>query len=177
MAFLPAVLMAVGTAAQVVGTIKQSQAAAAGEEYNASVAEAQAQAVGISSKYEQNKVSREKRQALSRQRALYAKSGVIIDEGSPLAVMADTATQYEMDINALKYNAAVQQNLLNTEADYRRQVARRTRSAGYLSAGSTLLMSAASMGKMMPRGSAGYGSGSQGMITQSSGNTITTYAR
>ena len=74
---------------------------------------ARSQAEGLEFKAQQidrekQKTEREKRQMLSRQRALYAKSGVVISEGSPLEVMADTATQFEMDIRLLGRGARIQ---------------------------------------------------------------------
>lgn len=155
MSFLPAVLMLAGTAVSAVGSIVQGQQQAkmaqAEGETNARIAEMQAAQVKQSAEYEASKIARAKRQALSRSQMLYAKSGVLISEGSPLEVMADTATQYEMDINATRYNADVTAQRLNYEAAVSRNLsnaqARAYKTAGYFGAASTILTGASSMYK------------------------------
>lgn len=103
MSVLPAILMIAGTGLGVAASLKSSASQAKQLEY------------------EVQKKEREKGQMASRQRALYAKSGVLVTEGSPLTVMADTANQYQQDIeNLRKQKKAVKQ-------------------IGYLNAGSTLL--------------------------------------
>jgi len=88
--------------------INAAQAKVTGQGYQASavLAEQEAEAIGKSGAYEEAKLLREKKQILGKQRAAYAKSGVRFDEGSPLEVMADSATGYEMDISAKRYNVA-----------------------------------------------------------------------
>jgi hypothetical protein len=100
---IPLILMAAGTGLGVAGTIAEGRERSKQFEYEA------------------QQKQREKAQMLSRQRALYAKSGVVISEGSPLEVQADTATQYEMDIRR------------------KRQQAKYAKTTSYFKAGSTLL--------------------------------------
>ena len=104
-AAIPFILMAGGTALGAYSQIQQGKAQSGQFEYEA------------------QKTEREKARMLSRQRALYAKSGVTF-EGSPLEVMADTAANYEMDI----------QNL--------RQQKKSAKRTSYLNAGSTILTGA-----------------------------------
>ncbi len=126
----------------------QAEAEARAQEVNAMIAEMQAKQVETSAEYERKKLEREKRRMLGRQRALYAKAGVLSFEGSPLEVMADTATQYEMDIAANQYNASILARRYRYEASYRRnlssyysQLAPSYRIGGFIRGGATLLTS------------------------------------
>jgi hypothetical protein len=187
------VALTAAAAVKAVGELKEGQQQSATEKYNASVAEAQAGAVKTSaafesetltkqSELEQAKTTREKTKTLSEQRALYAKSGVRVDVGSPLDVMADTAANYELDLAANRYNLATgletirygaetQTSQLSAEAQYRRQLAKSYKSASYLKAGSTLLTAAGSYGVMQGvKTPTTYGGGSQ--YTGSSGGIV-----
>lgn len=139
MSALPLILMAAGTTMSAIGQVRAGKQQAAAEEYNARVAESQIKAVQTASASEQAKLNRQKSQMLSSQRAAYAKAGVRLDEGSPLEVMADTATEYELDLATSRYNANVQTNQLQSEANYRRQVGKQAKMSGYYGAGATLL--------------------------------------
>ena len=162
MSFIPMALMIGGTAMKMIGDIKASQSQAAAQEYNAKVAMAQAEMTRRAGEfeiaglkqvgaYEETKLKRAKGRMTSAQRARYAKAGVLL-EGSPLEVIADTAAQYEMDIAANRYNmqlgittakygAEVGVSKAKSEAQYLKQAAGRTRTAGYWGAGRTLLTS------------------------------------
>src|SRR3972149_4814714 len=69
---------------------------------NAAILEQDALAEKQKSQYEEGAHRDRIRQILSRQKALYGKSGVQM-EGSPLLVMEDTAAQGEMDALAIRY--------------------------------------------------------------------------
>ena len=133
------ILMVAGTAVQMFSSISESQSMARAEKANAEMSLMNAAAVNKASEYEVQKLKRAKGQTLSLQRAMYAKSGVLITEGSPLEVMADTATQFEMDIQAERYNAAVESAKYQYESKYRSGLASSYRSQGYYGAGATLL--------------------------------------
>jgi len=140
MSFLPQLLMVAGTVAVASSAVQEGKAMSAAELANAEIASLQAGQVRQAGTYEEKKLVRSKKQALSTQRALYAKSGVLISEGSPISVMADTATQYEMDIQANRYNTAVESAKYDYEAEYRKSMAKRYKKLGYTKAiGSTLL--------------------------------------
>ena len=108
-AAIPYILMAAGTAVSAYSQYKSAKIQA--EE----------------SEYKTQKLEREKRFMFARQRTAYAKSGVMLTEGSPLAVMADTATQYEMDIRM------------------QRRQTKAIKQVGYLKAGSTILTGLSAM--------------------------------
>ena len=164
MSFVLPIVSMIGTGLQAAGQIQagNTEAAnlrtkAASEEANANTATMQAQQAKTAGEYEVAKLERQKKQALSTQRALYAKSGVLISEGSPLEVQADTATEYQMDINASKYNTAIEVKQYEYESEWSRSLAsyysssaKSAKSAGYLNAGSTLLTGTFNALKTLP---------------------------
>lgn len=169
---LTMIMLATATAVKTVSDLREGTQASAIEQYNARVAQAQAGAVRTSaafesetltkqSEVEQARIAREKGQAIGKQRALYAKAGVRLDEGSPLEVMADTASQFELDLAANRYNLATgmekiryesqtQQAQLTAESEYRRQLAKSRKTSSYLTAGSTLLIGGAKVASSWP---------------------------
>lgn len=141
MSYLPMVMQLAGSYMSSVGSIQAGRQQAAASEANARISEAQAAQVRQSGDYEVLKAERAKKQALSRQQMLYAKSGVVISEGSPLEVQADTATQYQMDINAMKYNTEINARRYEYQASLDRMQGKQYKNASYINAGSTLLTS------------------------------------
>ena len=143
------VLMGIGTAFSAIGTLQQARASADAAEYNSRVAEMEASAVKISGAREVEKLEREKRLTAAQQRAGYAKAGVRL-EGSPFEVLSETATQYQLDIEAQKYTTRVGISRAQSEAQIARQRAGAYRTAGMIGFGQTLLTG---IGKV------GYGTG------------------
>ena len=153
---------------QAVSKIKEGQQLAANEKYNADVAEAQSNAIGQSASFEQktltaqaeleqSRIRRIKGQTAGTQRARFAKSGVRLDVGSPLEVQADTAAQFELDLDTVQFNLETgretirfgketQQAQLTAEASFRRTLAKTHKTVAFLRAGSTLLTTVASAG-------------------------------
>ena len=78
---------------------------------------------------------------MSRQRALYGKSGVEI-EGSPLLVMEDTAAQGEMDALAIRWGGDVAAARARSEANLMKMQGRTAGRLGAIQAGTTLLSGA-----------------------------------
>ena len=139
-----------GTAMSAVGSMRQANATAAANKYNANVAQQRAKAMKVQGQYQADKLKREKARMLGRQRALYAHSGVLPGTGTPLEVLSDTASMYEQDIANAKYNSQVGIGQQYGESSYLRKQAGSAKTAGYLNAGSTLLTGTASamaMGK------------------------------
>ena len=132
------VLMIGGTVLSAVGTLSQARASAQAAEYNAQVAELEAQAVKISGAREVEKLKREKRLTAGVQKARFAKAGVRL-EGSPFEVLSETATQFELDIEAQKYTTRVGISRAQSEAQIARQRAGQFRTAGTIGFGTTLL--------------------------------------
>ena len=124
----------------------RSQANAA--RYNQQVAEMNANAVKASGAYAEQ-IQREKNQRLiGSQKTGFAKSGVTL-EGTPLDVMASTASDQEKDIIAQRYNTDIQAWRYRAQgAQYGYEASRDVSmssgpiTAGYIGAGSTLLTGA-----------------------------------
>jgi hypothetical protein len=79
------------------------------------------------------------------QRALYASAGVRF-EGSVIEGMADSATEFELEKIAERYNTDMQMMNARSEASNWRMMADNYRRAGRFGAGMTLLSSAAQLG-------------------------------
>ena len=147
---------------------------AAGARYNQQVAEMNAQSVERARDY-QTQLQREKNQRLlGAQKVGYGKGGVTM-EGTPLEVMADTASDQEKDIIAQRYNYDIQSwryrsqaGQYGFEADRSTSMATGATTAGYFGAGTTLLTGIGravapfmGSGPGSKFGSEGYGSESQ----------------
>lgn len=114
-------------------------------DYNARTAEWQARLVKQSSDFAMARIQRQKAKFLSTQQSLYAKAGVKM-EGSPIKVMADSATEYELDKLTENYNAQVQMAALKSEAQASRTQAAQYRFQGAFQPAMTLLTGAANAG-------------------------------
>jgi hypothetical protein len=125
MAFATAVI---GLGTSIAGQISQASSTADSAEatgksqkqaydYNASVYKQEAELIDRKtdlSVYRQRKAAKKLN---SQQRASYAKAGVLLD-GSPTAVLVDSAAEAEMDIMVTKYNSEIEKNKALSSADY-----------------------------------------------------------
>lgn len=129
------VLSAVGQGqAQKAAMKEQSRAAA----YNRQVAEQNAQAVEAAGRLDIEQQRREHLQILGAQKARYGAAGVIM-EGTPLEVMAQTASDMEQDILTTQYNYDVKAARWRSEAGFYDYEAMRNKNlAPYYSSQSTL---------------------------------------
>jgi hypothetical protein len=162
MAFLAAVtipqmimggVMAVGTAMSVAGSIAQGKAQSEGYKaqanaarYNQDVANQNAQAVRQAGSYQEAQQRIKNQKLMGQQEAAYGASGAVINDGSPLEVMAETASMMERDIHAQRYNTEIQARRYESQAGQYGFEASRDMSmssypvtAGYMTAGTTLL--------------------------------------
>jgi hypothetical protein len=126
------------TGFQMFGQLQQAKAQQRVFEYNAAVNRQRAEMIQQAGALQVQRMRREKRKFASKQIAAYAKAGVRMT-GSPLQVIADTATELEMDILIEDYNTRI--GVINAQAGAELDVMRGNiaRQAGYWSAGSTLL--------------------------------------
>ncbi len=99
----PAVLLAAGIGIQVAGTLQagreaeaQGKSQAAWDEYNAKLAERQAVETQEAAAEEERKLRKGGARLKARQRVGFAKAGVTF-EGSPMAVLEETASELELD--------------------------------------------------------------------------------
>lgn len=157
-------LLAISVATQAYGQIQQGRIASSAAQYNARVAEMEAEAVRKSAAFEaqtltqqsaieKRQIEREKSRTISAQRARYAKAGVLVGQDTPLDVMADTAAEFELDLAANRYNLETGLERLRyeretgirrskSEAAYQGLLSKQYRSAGYIGASGTLLSGA-----------------------------------
>ena len=139
-------------ATELAGQYQQAQAQKQAAEYNARVAEMQAEAARRQGVLEQYKIKRAKRRMLGTQRALYAKAGLSL-EGTPLEVLADTAAQYDLDLATSKYNTQIGVGRALYEASYQRYAGKQAYRAGLMGMGKTLLTSGLAMKGFLPKSS------------------------
>ena len=147
MAFLP-FIAAAGAAIAAYGAIQQGQTAKAAGEYNARIAERDSLAAQQKAEYDAESSTEKFKSLLGRQRALYAKAGVDITEGSPLLMMSFQAEQAEKDRQAILYAGKTQSQSDIDKANLFRFTGGRAETAGYISGGSTFLSGLANAGTM-----------------------------
>jgi len=126
------------TGIKMFGQIQQAKAQQKVFEYNAAVNRQRAEMIQQAGQLEVDKLRREKRRFTEKQVAAYAKAGVRLT-GSPLQVIADTATELEMDILIEDFNTRI--GVINAQNSARLDELRGAQAmqSGYWSAGSTLL--------------------------------------
>lgn len=115
MGAITGVLKAVGTVARARGEIIAGKAEAQALRYNAAIAKQEAKITEEKSKLEIKRLMRRKKDILATQRALFSKSGVLL-EGSPLEVIRDTESEIEMDRLVGKYNRDIEKSRFLSEA-------------------------------------------------------------
>jgi hypothetical protein len=99
---------AVGTAAEVYGTIKTGQQTKKIADENAAIAQADAEQKKKQAVYEAAKQREENQRLLSRQRLLFAKAGVRIDEGSPLLFLSQQESEMEEEAHNIELGGEVE---------------------------------------------------------------------
>ena len=140
----------------------QAKQEAAWHDYNARVAEKEAEAERKAAEYEATQHERQAKKLLAKQRALVGASGVTM-EGSPLLVMEDNAAQLALENAMIRETGArgvsrwKSQSILDfTKARVVRSSAAGYKKAGALRAGATLLQGASqvsSMSSKLPKAS------------------------
>lgn len=125
----------VSAAGAIYSGMQQKQAA----DYNAKVAENQAQSIQNKAMYEEQ-IHRERvRKILSAQRSVFGASGLDTASGSPLLVREDSAMQGEMDAMAIRYGGDVEAANARSAANLYRMQGRTAQTAGFIQAGGSLL--------------------------------------
>ena len=136
---LGAALQGLGALASAGGAIAGGISANNVAEYNAQVAENNAEAERQRAGYEAELMKDRKRQIIGAQRAAGAAAGLDITTGTPVAVLGDTAKQSEMDILARLYSGESAATAHQNDAANFRAEGKMQRTAGFISAGSSLL--------------------------------------
>ena len=111
-------------------------------DYNARVAENEAEETRNAGVEEENKQRQKTAQLLSKQRAQLGASGVDLTSGSALQIQQDTQTLGEVDALRIRSNFENQATSLETGADLTRTEGANARSAGFGRAAGTLLSGA-----------------------------------
>lgn len=123
-----------GTAMQVVGSLTSANANANAASYNAGVATQNAQIAdqqGAAAVVQQGRYAA---RSMGRAVAGYGASGVSLDTGSPLDVLADAAGQAELDALTTKYNYQLKALSYRNQATLNDQQASNYRTSGVLNA-------------------------------------------
>ena len=139
-------------------------------QYNARVNEAQAKEAQTKALYEANLHRRKTRSLIGRQRAGMAASGLSLSEGSPLALLAETADLGEVDTQMILREGGISRDSFESQAWQNRMTGKMAKSRGrnayrasLWQAGGTLLSSVGSA----------YGVGAQGGTPPGSGGAAT----
>ena len=128
-----------GTGVAAFSSIEQGQYAEKAAEYNAEMANQQAQEASTQSKYRAFDLSQQRRQMIGRQIAGYGGAGVNPNSGSPLDVMANTAAEYENDIYMAGLSADQATSAGTDQATLDQMSGRQAAMAGWMGAGSSML--------------------------------------
>lgn len=154
----------VGTGLSAYGMYRQGESAKAAAGFNEDVAAANAEAARSKAAYEEE-VQREKlKRMMGRTRALYAKAGVNLDEGSPLLSLMQQTEEAERDAQAIRYNGDVAATQALNQGRLAAFQGNQAYQAGMIGAGSTFLTG---MGKAMMSYGMASGGGGRGNFTPS----------
>jgi hypothetical protein len=131
-------LAAVGTGTAFYSAVQQGKTAKATGEYNAKLAENQALQEDMEARENIRRKRDENRRLLATQRGKYAKAGVV-EEGTPLEVMAESAKFLELDALEMSRQSSTRTALLRAQAQRDRAIGSSTAKAYGLQAGASLL--------------------------------------
>jgi hypothetical protein len=135
----PATWLILGGLVSAGGTIysasKQAEAASA----NAQMAEDRAKKEREAAEREEDRFRRQGERFMSRQRALYAVSGIRMDEGSALDVMKDSIQEIELDAMAIRAGAEARSRYYLSQARLDRLKGETALISGAIRAGTSLL--------------------------------------
>jgi|SRR5215217_1913032 len=134
----------IGTGVAVYGQVQAAKTAKEMGEYNAKLAENQAQQVDMDARESVKRRREQNRRFQGMQRTAFAKSGVSI-EGSPLEVMAETAGILELEALDASRQASQQTSALRAQGAYDRRVGSTQARAAYIGAGASLLAGASNI--------------------------------
>lgn len=141
-----AIIAALGAAFSAVSSIAQGNAQKKMYEYNAALAERQAEEERQAAKYAADREREQGEQLKARQRLLYNVSGVELT-GTPSDFLTDTAKKLEMDAAAIERGGQSKGTALQLQANLQRMQGGSARNAGWWNAGSSLLAGATSLSR------------------------------
>ncbi len=119
--------------------IRAGQAAAAQAQFQARVTEQQAASARQRSARQEAVFRRDVKRFKGTQRALLAKSGAKVEEGSPLLLQVETAARAEFEALTIRAGGDITSARLRQRAILERMAGRSARTAGVIGAGASLL--------------------------------------
>lgn len=147
MGIISAIVGLVGTGMSASAQAQAGQAAKEANEFNAAIAENDALQVEQKAQWDEGIQREESRLQMGTMRARYAKSGVNLDEGSPLLIMADAAAKAEKDALATRWAADVEKVSKRNQARLFRMYGENAANAANTGAMSTVLSGIGQFGK------------------------------
>jgi hypothetical protein len=137
----------VGTGVAVYGQVQQAKTAKAVGAYNAKLAENQALQAEMDAAENTRRKRKENRRLLATQRSRLAKAGVM-EAGTPLEVMAETAGNLELETLDYARSIRMQASGLRAQGAMDRVMGSAQARAAYIGAGASLLSGASSVAGM-----------------------------
>jgi hypothetical protein len=131
-----------GTAFQAIGAIQSGNAAKAAGDYNASLYERNAQIAAQNAQAQEDRQRRLSAMRAGASRAAVGGSGVSL-AGSPLDILESNAAQEELDALMIRWNGANEVTNLRASGALAAAQGRNAQRAGYMSAGSAILLGGA----------------------------------
>lgn len=153
-------MMAAAAGMQAVGAIQSSRSQAAGMNYQAQVADAQAAATRGQAQIQADQAREVGRLQVSQTRSALAGAGVRVDQGSGLLVQGDVTRRAERDALSAILSGDMQARGMEAEAAGMRAGAKNARRAGNLAAVTSVLSAGANYaqwGASMPKPGGGGG--------------------
>lgn len=147
-------LMIAGGAISAYGQLRQGMAAKKAAEFNAKVLAEKIKEIQFKAEITADKIRKKKRRVKGIQTVRYAAAGVKI-EGTPLEVLADTATEFEQDLAMVDYNKRLAIAGIRMGIEEQQIAAEEAIAAATISAAGTMLGAAASAGYLQRRPSYG----------------------
>lgn len=129
------------------GSLYEGEAAAQAQEYNASIARRNADIAQQQSAAAVQAQQRSASRAMGAIKANYGASGVQMDGGSPLDVLADSVTMATLDKLTIEYNYALKAQGLQQQANLSEMAAKTARTSSYFNAAADIMDSASQSAK------------------------------
>lgn len=133
------IMTAAAAAVSAVGSIQQGNAQAKAYKYNAQIEEQNAVQARDAASAQAGQVDRDNKRKIAEAMAAYGASGVDVNQGSPLDVLSDLATEGELSKRIVLYQGELTARGDQQQAGLDRMNASSAQTAGYINAGATVL--------------------------------------
>jgi hypothetical protein len=130
----------------VMAAVKEANRAQDAANYNAKIAESQAQAERDKAAFDEARYRENAAKVQATSRTRINASGVDITEGTPLAYLSGQSKDVEMDAMAIRYGGEIAAQKAQNQANSFKYQGEQAWSAGQWKAGSSLMSSAGSIG-------------------------------